>query len=108
MSTEVLSDAIAKRVVVSFRHEGQHYSVEPYSLGYDQDMRLTMGPLLLRSWCRARDAWRDFTVKHMSGIELSNESFAGDRPGHARMSWVLSDIWGEPDQWQGPDECQHH
>lgn len=63
--------------------------------------------MLLRAWCRAAKAWCDFNVKHMSSIELSDEPFTGDRPGHARMSWVLNDIWGQPDHWQGPDECQH-
>lgn len=107
MSSQLLAEAIEKRVVISFRHEGQQHSVEPYSLGYDQRLPASMGPLVLRAWCLAREVWRDFAVKHMSGIELSDERFAGDRPGHARMSWVISDIWGQPDRWQGPDECLH-
>jgi hypothetical protein len=97
MSIQLLSKAIEDRVVVSFRHEGHQYLVDPYSVGYNQPLTKTAGPLILRGWWIPEDAWRDFQVKHMSRIELTDLHFAGDKPGHVDLLWVLRDIWGRAD-----------
>jgi hypothetical protein len=94
MSTQLLSKAIKDRVVVSFRHEGRRYAVEPYSLGYDQRLAKSGGPLILRAWYQPEKAWLDFKVKHMSDIALSDTRFAGDKPGHVDLIFVYTDIWG--------------
>jgi predicted DNA-binding transcriptional regulator YafY len=97
MSSQLLYKAIEGRVAISFRHEGQQWSVEPYSVGYNQPLVRTAGPLILRAWSLETAAWRDFEVRHMSSLVLSNSHFAGDRPDHADLLWVLRDIWGRAD-----------
>jgi predicted DNA-binding transcriptional regulator YafY len=94
MSAELLRKAIDDRAVISFHHEGSKYSVEPHSLGYNQALTLSAGPLLLRAWCITSKSWRDFQVKHMSRIEIGTEHFSGDRPGHLDLMWVIRDISG--------------
>jgi predicted DNA-binding transcriptional regulator YafY len=95
MSAELLRKAIDDRAVISFHHEGSKYSVEPHSLGYNQALTLSAGPLLLRAWCITSKSWRDFQVKHMSRIEIGTEHFSGDRPGHLDLMWVIRDISGQ-------------
>ena len=78
--------------MVSFTHQGRRYSVEPYSVGYeeaDQHGR----PLLLRAWHEVE--WRDFEVKFMSQIEIDSQHFTADRPGHDEMTIVLCNISGK-------------
>ena len=78
--------------MVSFTHRGERYTVEPYSVGYEE--RDERGePLLLRAWYK--DGWRDFEVKFMSRVEANTEPFPGDRPGHQKLSIVLCDVYGE-------------
>ncbi len=97
MSAQLLSKAIEDRVVVSFRHDDRRYTVEPYSIGYDQRLAKSGGPLILRAWYQPEKAWLDFKVKHMSNVEVSDNRFAGDRSGHVNLLWVHRDIWGRAD-----------
>jgi hypothetical protein len=97
MSTQFLTKAIESRSAVSFWHEGRRYAVEPYCIGYNQRLATSYGPMILRAWYQPEKAWLDFKVKHMSDIEVSNTSFAGDRPGHVDLLWVYRDIWGRAD-----------
>jgi hypothetical protein len=97
MSAQLLSKAIEDRVVVSFRHEGGQYAVEPYSIGYNKRLEKTDGPLILRAWCLSTNAWCDFEVRHMSSIEVSSNRFDVDRFGHHGLLWVIRDIWGRRD-----------
>lgn len=78
--------------MVSFTHRGERYSVEPYSVGYEeQDERGR--PLLLRAWHEVE--WRDFEVKFMSQIEIDRQHFVADRQGHEGMTIVLCDVYGK-------------
>ena len=96
MSSLLLEKAIEDRTVISFAYEGSNYSVEPYSIGFDES-EPRPGPLLLRGWCLDVDGWRDFKVKHTSRIELTGVRFAGDRSGHASLLWVIRDVFGRSD-----------
>jgi len=97
MSTKVLCDAIAERSTVSFNHEGGRYTVEPYSVGYEQRDQHGHSPLLLRAW--HDNGWRDFQVKYMSSVAISGSPFSADRAGHQRMLIVLCDVSGKT--WSG-------
>jgi hypothetical protein len=82
--------------MVSFTHRGERYSVEPYSVGYEE--RDECGrPLLLRAWHEV--GWRDFEVKFMSQIEIDSQHFTGGRQGHEEMTTVLRDVYGTT--WPG-------
>jgi hypothetical protein len=97
MSTQLLTKAIESRLAVSFRHEGRRYAVEPYSIGYNQRLEKTAGPMILRAWYQPEKAWLDFKVKHMSDVVVSSTRFVGARPGHIDLLWVYRDIWGRAD-----------
>jgi hypothetical protein len=78
--------------MVSFTHRGERYSVEPYSVGYEE--RDERGrPLLLRAWHDVE--WRDFEVKFMSQIEIDRRHFTADRQGHEGMTIVLCNVHGK-------------
>jgi len=96
MSTTLLYQAITTRSTVSFTHRGERYTVEPYSVGYEE--RDERGqPLLLRAWYEA--GWRDFEVKFMSRVEIDGQRFPADRQGHQKMATVLCDVYGK--RWAG-------
>jgi hypothetical protein len=97
MSARVLTEAIENRLAVSFRHEGRRYVVEPYSIGYNQRLAKSGGPMILRAWYEPEKTWLDFRVKHMSDIVVTDTRFAGDKQGHVNLLWVHQDIWGRAD-----------
>jgi hypothetical protein len=83
---------MAVRSMVSFTHRGERYTVEPYSVGYEE--RNAHGrPLLLRAWHAS--GWRDFEVKFMSRVEIDSRPFSADRQGHQTMAVVLCDVYGK-------------
>jgi hypothetical protein len=96
MSTTLLCQAIAGRATVSFTHRGERYTVEPYSVGYEE--RAARGQsLLLRAW--HENGWRDFEVKFMSLVEIDGQHFSADKQGHLKMAIVLCDVYGKA--WAG-------
>ncbi|MGC2777126.1 MAG: hypothetical protein WA418_15980 [Bradyrhizobium sp.] len=91
MSTQSLCRAVAQRNLVSFTHKGEHYTVEPHSVGYEAPDERGNSPLLLRAWHGGR--WTDFQVKFMSPIEIRSEQFS-DRTGHVALWHILCDVSG--------------
>jgi len=92
MSSELLCQAITRRTTLSFTHQGERYTVEPYSVGYEK--RDARGqPLLLRA--RHGNDWRDFEVKFMSRIEINDRHFSADRQNHREMAIVLCNVDGK-------------
>ena len=88
--------------MVSFTHQGERYTVAPYSVGYeDRDERGQ--PLLLRAWQEV--GWRDFEVRFLSRIELDGQQFSADRQDHQTMVMVLCDVYGKT--WAGM-ACSPH
>ena len=80
---------------MSFTFKGERYTVEPYSTGYPHADDKRSVPLVLRA--RSSNAWRDFEVKFMSGIEIGAETFELDPVGLdlQPLAHVLCDVLGK-------------
>jgi predicted DNA-binding transcriptional regulator YafY len=90
MSKELICDAIAKRLAISFLYKGSQRTVEPHTLGYDRS-----GDLTLSAWQvsgGSGQGWRDFHIDKMRGIALTATQFSGARPGYNRNDSTLAQI----------------
>jgi predicted DNA-binding transcriptional regulator YafY len=75
-----ICDAIRDRKVISFHYKGRVRTVEPHLVGYDAD-----GDLTLSAWQLSGGSgvgFRDFHVSKLSGLTITQQSFAGARPGY--------------------------
>jgi predicted DNA-binding transcriptional regulator YafY len=87
---DLICDAIRRRRVLSFGYKGSIRTVEPHALGYDGD-----GDLTLSAWQLSGGSgqdFRDFHVRNLSGLSVTEASFAGPRLGYRRHDKTLSRI----------------
>lgn len=84
MRTATLAEAIHQKKVVEFRYEGRTRVVEPHTVGM-----MTSGAPGLRAYqvdgyseSRTQPSWRLYRVDKMSGLVVTNQTFAGPRPGY--------------------------
>lgn len=87
---ERICEAIKDRCVVSFSYKGKVRSVEPHLLGYDKDGDLTLSAWQLSGG--SGQGFRDFHVGMLSGLTITQQSFAGPRSGYSANDKTLSRI----------------
>lgn len=85
-----INDAIRDRRVISFLYKGRIRTVEPHLVGYDRD-----GDLTLSGWQLSGGSgigFRDFHVSKISGLSITQQTFAGPRLGYNPNDTTLSQI----------------
>jgi len=80
----VLCNAINSHLVLTFYYNGAHRKVEPFCYG-----RSSAGKDVLRGYQTSGDSesgnplgWRLFDVSKISSMTVTEENFAGTRPGY--------------------------
>ena len=85
-----ICDAIRDRKVIQFLYKGQARTAEPHLVGYDRD-----GDLTLSAWQLSGGSgigFRDFHVSKISGLTITQQSFAGHRAGYNPNDSTMSRI----------------
>ena len=75
-----ICDAVRDRRIISFSYKGTIRTVEPHLVGHDSDGDLTLSAWQLSGG--SGQGFRDFHVRKLSGLTITQRSFAGPRPGY--------------------------
>lgn len=90
---DIIIEAISKKKVVSFTYKDRFRVVEPHTFGVDSKRQMT-----LSAWQRSGgsgEGWRDFHIKKMSELKLTDEYFIEPREGYRRGDSTLEKIIAE-------------
>jgi len=90
MRNDTICQAIKNMRCLSFTYDGTPRLVEPHAHGTDAD-----GDSCLRAY-QLRGTGRGFRMFHtnkMRGLSVSQEGFAGPRPGYKRNDTAMSVIY---------------
>lgn len=88
MIREDIGVAIRAKHVIQFRYKDELRTVEPHTLG------VRKGELELCAWQTSgtKPGFRDFRVGKVSGLLVTDRSFAGPRPGYNRNDSTMDQI----------------
>lgn len=87
---DAICRAIKEQRVLSFQYKGRVRTVEPHALGYDGD-----GDLTLSCWQLSGGSgvnFRDFHVRKLSALTITDASFSNARPGYNRHDKTLARV----------------
>lgn len=78
--TDAICSAIEQKRVISFYYDDSHRLAEPHLVGVDADGDVTLSAWQLSGG--SGEGWRDFHTARLSSLSITDQHFAGPRPGY--------------------------